>query len=113
MDILQVLEQIANYFNLSWSNILTLSAYIVIVVNFFKATKPFSDFFYGERITILVVALSLIVSLFSFWGDWLHLILNTVFVAIVSIGGWATTKMIAHKVGNPPTNSSGGFKDEK
>ena len=108
MDIINVLQSVSNFFGLDFATLTTIAISITVAVNFLKSTKPFSKFVGGNIIPYVTFALSLVISAFTMWGDWLHLILSAVMVTVLSVGGWATAKTLIHKVGKEPTSSSGG-----
>ena len=108
MEILEILTAIAGYFGLEIGSLLAIAASIMVLVNFLKATPPFSEWVTGDRIPYVVGVLSLVISAVSNWGDWLALLVSAVLVAVISIGGWATVKMVVHKSGTPASNKSGG-----
>ncbi len=109
-SIIDILGAISGYFGLDITSLLGIAVGITIVVNFLKATPPFNNWIQGNVIPIITFILSLLVSAFVFWGLWVQLIVASVIIAVLSIGGWATAKMIAHKVGKEPTSIAGGKK---
>ncbi len=108
MDIVNVLESISKFFGLDWGTLLTIAGSITVVVNFLKATKPFSNFVEGNNIPYVTALLSLGVSAVTMWGLWVQMLLSAAMITVISIGGWATAKTLFHKAGTQPTNDSGG-----
>ena len=110
MEILDILQAISNFLGLDFGSLLASAAGVTIVINFLKATPPFSEFIKGNVIILATSVLSLIISASILWGQWLQILEATVLIAVLSVAGWATAKMLMHKVGTKPTNSSGGGK---
>lgn len=110
MEIINIITTIAEYFGLDILSLMSMALGITVLVNFLKATPPFSSFVEGSVVPVATFALAFIVSAVSLWGNWLPLLISGVLIGVLSIGGWATAKMLAHKVGTPPSNKSGGGK---
>ena len=110
MEILDILQAISGFLGLDFGSLLASAAGITIVVNFLKATPPFSNFINGNAAIIASAVLALVVSASIMWGQWLQMLEATVLITVLSVGGWASVKMLMHKVGTLPTNQSGGRK---
>lgn len=110
-NIVDILAIISAYFGLDITSILAIAVAITVVVNYLKVTPPFSSFVKGNVIPIVTFILAFAVSAVTLWGNVIQLIVSTVIIAVLSIGGWATAKMIAHKIGTKPTSKSGGLKN--
>lgn len=110
-SIIDILSAISGYFGLDIASLISIATGITVVVNFLKATPPISNWVQGNVIPIVTFVLSAIVSAFVFWGAWLQLIVASIVITVLSIGGWASVKMIAHKVGKEPTSIAGGKKE--
>lgn len=109
-NIVDILGIISAYFGLDVGSIFAIAAGITVVVNYLKVTPPFSNFVQGNVILIITFVLSAIVSAITLWGNLIQIIVATIVIAVLSIGGWATAKILAHKIGTNPTNKSGGLK---
>ena len=108
MEIINIITTIAEYFGLDIVSLMSMAVGITVLVNFLKATPPFSTFVSGAIIPVITFALAFVVSGVSLWGNWLPLLISGVLIGVLSIGGWATAKMLMHKAGTPASNKSGG-----
>ncbi len=107
-DILSLLQGIADHFGLNFAGLIGVAAGVMVVVNYFKATSPFNKIVQGNNVPYVVAILSLVANAVTLWGSWLALLIATALTTAIAIGGWATIKTVAHKVGTAPTNASGG-----
>src|SRR3990167_3904090 len=105
---IDIINQISAYFGLKVESLLAMAVGITVVVNYFKASAPFNKWVTGDTIPYVTGILALITSSVTFWDNRLQLIAAAVLITVLSIGGWATAKMMAHKAGTTPTNTSGG-----
>jgi len=111
MGILDILELISQWIGLDFGSLLAAAAGITIVVNFLKATEPFSKWVTGKVVPYVTAGIALAVSIGTFWGNvWWQILVGAALMAVLSIGGWATAKMLMHKVGKEPTSRAGGLK---
>jgi len=109
-DILSILEAIGAKFGLQVGGLVAAAATITLVVNFLKATKPFSEWIFNSRVPYIVGGLAVATGLFNYWGQWTQVAVSAIIITVLSIGGWATAKTLAHKAGTPASNASGGAK---
>lgn len=99
--IIDIFTQLSNLVGLDISSLMTMSATITVVVNYLKVTSPFSKVVKGSVIPIVIIVLSLIISVVTLWGAVIKIIVSTVIISVLSIGGWATTKILAEKISIP------------
>jgi len=109
MEVIDVLQKISAYLGLDFGSLTAIAISVTVVVNFFKSTKPFSNLINGNVVPYFTALLSLGVSAVTMWGNWVSMFLSALLITILSIGGWASAKKIAHKIGKEPSNHSGGM----
>lgn len=97
-DIVNILTQISSYVGVDFNSIFKIAVIMTIVMNYLKTTKPFSNVVKGNVITVLIFTFSLIISTIMLWHDIFKILFSTFAIAILSIGGWASAKIIANKV---------------
>jgi len=72
MEPIDIINQISAYFGLNVVSLVGIAVGITTVVNFLKSTSPFNTFVTGRNIPYVTGGLSLIVSGFTFWGNWMQ-----------------------------------------
>jgi len=107
-SMIDILAAISEYFGLDLVSLLAIAAMITVAVNYLKVTAPFSNWIKDGIIPYVTGALALAVSASTMWGSWVQLFVSAALITVLSIGGWATMKLLAHKVGTKPTSKSGG-----
>lgn len=110
MEIVDILQAIAVYFGLDFSSLLAMAGAVILAVNFLKGTPPFSGWVKGNVIYFVTFGLSLLISAITMWGMWIPMLIATLIMGVLAIGGWASLKMIAHKSNRDATSPSGGVK---
>ena len=111
MDILSIIQAISDFLGLDFASLLASAAAITVLINFLKSTAPFKDWVTGSRIPYITGGIAVIISLVTLWGlIWWQILSAAVLITVLSVGGWATAKMLVHKIGTQPTNKSGGKK---
>lgn len=109
MEILDILAAISAYFGLNFETLFVMAASLILVTNFLKATPPFSGWVGGNVIYFVTGGLSLLIAILTIgFSSFLPMIVAAVVMFVLAIGGWATMKTIAHKIGKEPTTPSGG-----
>lgn len=112
LEPLQIFQAIADYLGLDFGSLLLAASGVTVLVNFLKATPPFSSWVQGNVIIFITFILSFVVSAVTYWSNFLLVpfLVSGLLIGVLSVGGWATLKILAHKVGTVPTNKSGGHK---
>lgn len=93
------LGSFALVFGLDIAQIAAMSATIVFLLNFVKGL-----FGLNGKAQILIVAFlaCLAMSIFKSYPDIVKILGSTIVLFVVSVGGWISVKIIAHKMAEPP-----------